>query len=596
VPLLIVRTLGELIGFALCAFVAGSGLVALARRLAGTAGDPEPGLREGAVRTLTGFGAVAYVAAALALLHALHWWVLALFGAATLVAGRNELLRFARAARRRPGDRVALAGAGIAVAMACGQLLAALAPPEAYDELAYHLPIARAIDSTHAVQQLLHAHDAYGNLPSLAESLYAAALAIDGTALVHALQLTVLLAFVALATAFVRELCGARAGAVTAIALLAYPDLTYLATTGYVDAAATAFEVGALLLVLRWLMRNTAADLPAAALLIGFAASVKYTSLFTAGVVGITVAAIAARRHVSRPAFVSAGVALVAGGFWYAKNLIRFGNPFWPFYLGHRSMDDRTYTDFVNGIHAFGPRTIRAFVEVPWRLATDAAVVPFVALSVVVLAIAVRPARRPALYAVAFTAYWFFIASHQVRFLLSGVVVAIVAVVIAAAAGGRVERAALALAAVAALVVVQVKLHPFSASAAGGAVLTQLGSPKADYALGLESRGAYLRKYAGCQADAVTYLDAHPSLSPVLVRQTSLAPWFARRATFGKLPPGAGDPAGALRSLRAGGFHAALVRQGEPADFASTDPASAAIRKLLRPVWRSGGCTLFRLP
>ena len=591
-PLLIVRTLGEVAAFALCAFVVGSGLVALARRLARTPGETEPGLREGAVRMLAGFGGIAYVAAALALVHALHWWVLALLGAAALAAGHRELLRYGRAVRR-PDDPVALGGVGIAAAMACGQLLAALAPPEAYDELAYHLPIARAIDSTHAAQQLLHAHDAYGNLPSLGECLYAAALAVDGTALVHALQLTVVLSFVVLAAAFVREVCGARAGVVTAIALLAYPDLTYLATTGYVDAAATAFEIGAFLLVLRWLMRNHAADLPAAALLIGFAVSVKYTALFTAGVVAITVAVVAVRRHVARPALASAGVALVAGGFWYAKNLIRFGNPFWPFYLGHRSMDDRTYTDFVNGIHAFGPRTLNAFVEVPWRLATDAAVVPFVALSVVVLAIAVAPARRPAVYAVAFTAYWFFVASHQVRFLLSGVVVAIVAVVIAAAMGGRVERAALALAAVAALVVVQVKLHPFSASAAGGAVLTQLGSPKAGYAVGVESRDAYLRKYAGCQAEAVAYLDAHPSLSPVLVRQTALAPWFARTTTFGKLPPDAGDPPRALQELRAGGFHAALTRDGEPATFASTDVASSAVRHRLHAIWRSGGCTIF---
>jgi hypothetical protein len=477
----------------------------------------------------------------------------------------------------------------------CGQLLAALAPSEAYDELAYHLPIARAIDSTHAAQQLLHAHDAYGNLPSLGESLYAAALAVDGTALVHSVQFAVLLAFIVLAAAFVRELCGVRAGVVAAIALLAYPDLTYLATTGYVDAAATAFEIGAFLLTLRWLMRNTAGDLPVAALLLGFAVSVKYTALFTAAVVAGTVAVVAVRRRSVRPALVSAGIVLVAGGFWYLKNLIRFGNPFWPFYLGHRTMDDRTYEDFVNGIHAFGPRTITAFLEVPWRLATDAAVVPFVALSVVVLAIAVRPARLPALFAVAFSAYWFWLASHQVRFLLSGVVVAILAVVIATAAGGRRERALLAFAAVAAIAVVQVKLHPFSASAAGGAVLRQLGSPKADYALGLESRAAYLRKYAGCQADAVAYLDEHPSLSPVLVRQTALAPWFAQRTTFGKLPADAGEPARALRELRAGGFHSALTREGEPATFASGDAASAAIRARLLPIWRHDGCTVFRV-
>jgi hypothetical protein len=594
VPLLIVRTLGELVAFALCAFVVGSAPVAFARRLARTSGDAEPGLREGALRMLAGFGTIAYVTVALALAHALHWWVLVLLGIGVLVAGRRELLLYARAARRvRTRDRVVLAGVAVSVAMACGQFLAALAPPEAYDELAYHLPFARAIDSPHAAGQLLHAHDLYGNFPILGESLYATALDVDGTALVHAVQLAVVLACVGLAAAVVRELCGDRAGVAAAVALLAYPDLMYLATTGYVDAATTAFQVGALLLVFRWLLRNTKADLPAAACLLGFAASTKYTALFTVAFVAVTVGVVAGRRASARPALVSAGVELVICAFWYVKNLIRFGNPFWPFYFGHQPLDDQTYSNFIAGVHAFGAQTIQTFLEVPWRFANDASIVPFVALSVVVVALALRLTRWPAVYVLALVTYWFWIESHQVRFLLSGVVVAIVAVVIAAAAGGRVERAALAIAALAAVVVVQANLRPFSPRTVSGAVLSWLGSPKAGYALGLDSRAAFFRRYTGCQAEAVAYLDLHPSLSPVLVRQTSLAPWFARRTTFGKLPDDAGTPARALSELRAGGFHAALTREDEPASFASTDAASTAIRGRLRPIWRHDGCTIF---
>src|SRR5206468_2555487 len=143
--------------------------------------------------------------------------------------------------------------------------------------------------------------------------------------------------------------------------------------------------------------------------------------------------------------------------------------------------------------------------------------------SVVVLALAVRRARPFAAYAVVFVAYWFWLASHQVRFLLSGGVVAIIAVTVALAAGGRSLRLALAAAAVAAVVVAQTEVHPFSASAAAGAVMAQLGSPKSGYAVGLLSRDAYFRRYVGCEADAVAYLDARPALSPVLVPQTVLA-------------------------------------------------------------------------
>jgi hypothetical protein len=292
---------------------------------------------------------------------------------------------------------------------------------------------------------------------------------------------------------------------------------------------------------------------------------------------------------------VSFGITVTACGFWYAKNLVRFGNPFWPFYFGHRTMDDQTYSNFVRGIHAYGPRTLHRFLEVPWRLAADQAVVPFAALSVVVLALAVRRARPFAAYAVVFTAYWFWLASHQVRFLLSGAAVATIAVTIALASGGRGLRLALAAAAVAAVVVAQTEVHPFSANAAGGALTAQLGSPKSGYAVGLWSRDAYFHRYAGCEADAVAYLDARPALSPVLVPQTTLAPWFAHTTRFGKLPLATAEPRAALAALRAGGYRSVLLRQGDPQHLATTDSSTAAVRARSTRIWVKDGCTILRI-
>lgn len=594
-PVLILRTLGELVAFAVCAFAAGSLLLAGARKLVGSPAEAMPGVRSAAVRVLVGFGCVAYGAAALALLHALRWWVLVLLGIAVVVAARRDVLAHARALRLSGRDRLTLGGLVIAAAMAIGQFLAALAPPEAYDELAYHLPIARAIASTHAAHQLLHASDLYGNLPSLAECLYAAALAVDGVALTHALHLAVLIAFVALAAAVVREQCGARAGALAAIALLAYPHLTYIATTGYVDAAATAFELGALLLALRWLARDEPADLVTASLLLGLALSVKYTALFAVAFVGVIVGVTLVRRRAARLGLISAAVVFVTCAFWYLKNLVRFGNPVWPFYFGHRSLDDGTYTDFVNSIHAFGPRTLHAFLEVPWRLAGDASLVPFLALSLVVLALLNRPARLPAAFAVLFVTDWFWIATHQVRFLLSGVAASILAVTIALATGGRALRVAFAATALVAIAVVQTHLHTFSITAARGALATQVGSPKAKYALGLDSRHAFLQRYFGCEVDAVSYLDARPALSPVLLRQTALEPWFARTTRFGKLPHDANTRTRAAHALREGAFASALVRGSEPGTFATGQDPSVAVDRRLRPAWREGDCTIFRV-
>jgi hypothetical protein len=595
VPGLILRTLGELVAFVGCAFALGSLLLTGAKKLAGPPGDAPPSMLGTAVRVLAGFGGVGYVAAVLALLHALRWWVLVPLGIAVLVAARRDVRAHAKMLCRPGGDRFALAGLVLAGAMAVAQFLAALAPPEASDELAYHLPIARAIGSSHAAHQLLHAHDLYGNLPSLGECLYAAALAVDGVALVHAVHLAVLIAFVALAAAVVREQCGARWGALAAIALLAYPHLTYNATTGYVDAAATAFELAALLLALRWVARDEPADLVAASLLLGLALSVKYTSLFAAAFVGLVVAVTAVQRRATRLGLTAAAVAVLACAFWYAKNLVRFGNPFWPFYFGHRTLDEHTYTDFIAGVHAFGPRTLPAFLEVPWQFAGDASLVPFLALSLVALALLARPARALAAFALLFTTYWFWIATHQVRFLLSGVVASILAVTIAFATGGRVLRLTFAAGALVAIVGVESHLHTFSLTAAPGALVAPFDSPKARYTLGLESRSAFLRLYVGCEADAVSYLDAHPALSPVLMRQTALAPWFARRTRFGKLPLDATTPERATRALRDGAFAAALVRESEPGTFATGSDASLPVDRRLRLVWREGDCAIFRV-
>src|SRR5262249_58974945 len=113
-----------------------------------------------------------------------------------------------------------------------------------------------------------------GNLPALAETLYAEALPIDGTALAHALHLSLLVAFVLLAAGVARRLFGGPAAAVAAIGLLLYQELLYNATTAYVDAAATSFEAGSVLLLALWVVRRDPVDAAAGAVLVGLAASV----------------------------------------------------------------------------------------------------------------------------------------------------------------------------------------------------------------------------------------------------------------------------------------------------------------------------------
>jgi hypothetical protein len=329
---------------------------------------------------------------------------------------------------------------------------------------------------------------------------------------------------------------------------------------------------------------------------VGLALSVKYTAVFTAAVLAATVAVAVVRRRETRAGLTALGIVLVTCGFWYLKNLVRFGNPFWPFYLGHRGMDDRTYRELLEGVRAFGPRTVGGFVEVPWRIASDASLVPFLALSLLVLALLVPRARALAAYALLYVTYWFWIGSHQVRFLLTGAAAAILAVTLACATGGRALRVVFVCAAVAAIAVTQARVHPFSAGGIDDAVAGRFGSPKALYALGLESRDEYRRRFFGCTADAVAYLDRHPELAPTLVTQIALAPDFGRRARFGKLPLDTTTPEAALEALRRGGFRSAFLVSGGPGNLATTTRSSRAVLSRLRPAWREGACEILRLP
>ena len=122
-------------------------------------------------------------------LHALRWWVLAPLGVA----------RSDRSATRHQGVRsccsavagtrsVTLGLLGLAGVMAGGEFLAALAPPEAYDELAYHLPTAQAIARRMRRTSCCMPATSTATCRRSQNALTAAALAVDGIALAHALH------------------------------------------------------------------------------------------------------------------------------------------------------------------------------------------------------------------------------------------------------------------------------------------------------------------------------------------------------------------------------------------------------------------------
>ena len=294
-PLLILESLAANIAFAVVALALGEPVLRLAERVSGAETRPPSLIRLGTA-LLVGSGACAYAGVLLAAVHLFRWEAFVVCGALGVFFARSTLSGYARMIRWPRSDVVVLLAGAIGLVVAIAQWLAALAPSEATDELAYHLPEAHTLADGHVLHLALGTDRIYGNLPTLVETLYGEALTIRGTALAHLLHLSILFAFVLLAAGVVRALWGARAAALAALGILLYSDLLYNATTAYVDAAEASFEAGAALLLVLWFVRRDPAHAAAGALLAGLALSVKYNALVTAALGALLVASTRDRR------------------------------------------------------------------------------------------------------------------------------------------------------------------------------------------------------------------------------------------------------------------------------------------------------------
>jgi hypothetical protein len=602
VPALIVEVLAANLAFAAVALAIGEPTLRLVEAAVG-ARSGKPSLQRLGAALLAGFGSFALAGVVLAAMHLFRWQAFAICGAAAVAASRHHIEAYTRSgaaflARARRADGLVLGATAVAIVVGAAQWLASLAPPEATDELAYHLPEARTLADTHTLHFMLGSDRIYGNLPTLAETLYGEALTVRGTSLVHALHLSLVVAFVLLAGGVVRDLWGSRCAALATAGIALYPDLLGNSVTGYVDAGATSFEAGSVLLFVAWVVRRRAADAAAAALLLGFALGVKYTALPTAALAALLVGAVAVRGRRWRLASALAAITLTACGYWYGKSLVRFGNPVFPFAFGHPGVTDATYAYFVSTVHAFGPRTMHAFAAIPSRFASDASATAYLGLVFAPLALLARgPWRAAALllvYVAAYTTYWFWLGSHQTRFLMSAVVIAIVLGAVAAGAARGVAGLAL-VATVAAASVAFAHLHGrhFDRDVRG-AISTWLDTTKSRYALGLESRSAYLHHYFGCQVDAVDFLARRHLEGAVGLWELAPPPDYPRHNRLEPLHVTATTPAAVRVQLREEGFEF-LLGSGSSAAGLSSNPAARPILAAARPFWHEGDCTLFNL-
>jgi hypothetical protein len=562
-----------------------------------------PSLERAGAALLVGLGTCSYLGLLLSVVRMFRVEAFAVCGALLVVLTRRRLIEYGRwvgsglTRRMPPRPALLICVAAIAV-VAATQWLAALAPPEATDELAYHLPEAHTLADGHVIRLMLGSDHIYGNFPALLEVLYGEALTVYGPALAHVLHLTIVFGFLLVTAGLVRRLWGGRPAMLAVLGILLYSDLTYNATTAYVDAGATALEVGAVLFGVAWLTGRQDGDAVAAALLAGLALSVKYTTGVSAGALALVVGLVLWRRR--RVALLGklTLLGLAACIYWYGKNLARFGNPVFPFALGHPGVSDSTYRYFVQTVHAYGDRSVAAFVRTPVLFANDGNITAYLGFVLSPLALVARGPWKAAagllLYVVAYVGYWYWLESNQVRFLMPAVVTAIVlAAVAVGAARGAVGVSAAFAAAVLLLVLAQLDTHGLDLHL-GNAARSWLGTDKAEYALGLETRHAYLERYFGCQVDAVEALEARHLSGNVALWDLAPPPEYPRRNRLEPMKVTATTTAGAAQELRLRGIRFALA-QGIPVRQLSANPAVWPILQQAVPFWRGGDCTLYRL-
>jgi hypothetical protein len=237
------------------------------------------------------------------------------------------------AARRRPHDLIAIA-AGVAVAVVAAQWCLATANSlgsgmTSFDTLWYHMPFAARLAQSHSVTEVMftQADPFVAYYPANAELLHAI-----GIAALHNDFLSPFLNLVWLTVALLASWCFGRPWGLERLTLLGgcvVFSLPVLATTqpgqAFNDVAGLAMLLAGVAVAV-----NAPRDprmLSIGGLALGWAAGTKFTFVVPAVVVIAGFAIVAPARTRLRVLAALALPALLTGGWWYLRNLVKVGNP-----------------------------------------------------------------------------------------------------------------------------------------------------------------------------------------------------------------------------------------------------------------------------
>jgi hypothetical protein len=215
--------------------------------------------------------------------------------------------------------------------VAFNALVTALAPPVAWDVLAYHLALPKLYLRWGRIEEIpwmIHSH-----WPHLMEALYALPLAWGGETTAALLHGAACAALAAALWRVARAEMGDAAAWVTVALWASQTSLLVLAGTAHSDGAVALFIFLSTAAVIDWKRTSRGGWLLLGGLLAGFAASSK---LHGAVHLASLAAWVGLQRHQGRrclrEAAVVLGLGLAVVGPWYLKTWIGSGNPVWPFF------------------------------------------------------------------------------------------------------------------------------------------------------------------------------------------------------------------------------------------------------------------------
>jgi hypothetical protein len=299
-------------------------------------------------------------------------WLLIAIG---LIIGARSIRAWGRDLRGaigdlRPTSIFARLAMGYCVVMLVISFLQALAPPTAWDGLAYHL---KGPDIYLAAGRITHSIDLpYLGFPQFGEMLflYTRLLGAQYSSLMHWIfaVLTVLL-IAGEARRTWNEGVGWIAGAI----FLSAETVVLEAGWPYVDLMLAFCALAAYVCVRQWQNDRLRASLILTGIFTGFAVATKYSAAPMAVGLMLVVAirsfrtgparSVSVLRTSLKPISVFGLAVVLAAAPWYLKNVVSFGNPFYPFVFGG------PYWDAIRA-QSFGQLGTGFLFTEPWRLIT----------------------------------------------------------------------------------------------------------------------------------------------------------------------------------------------------------------------------------